>query len=107
MSTIDFLVKLRDALQMAVDACSEYLESLVPPEARDWNPENIKWEQAQGPSGPYERAGPKENAGNPDFEALIADLDQHNGKLTKQNWFYWLFSNRDAVGRKQQRQAKL
>jgi len=100
MSTIDFLVKLRDALQMAAEAVDEYLESMVPLEVRDWNPENIKWQQAQGPSGPYERADPKENVGNPDFEALIADLDQHNGKLTKQNWFYWKFTNGDFVGRK-------
>jgi len=44
--------------------------------------------------------------GIPDFEALLADLDAHNGKLTKDGWFYWRFSNGDAVGRKKRRQAK-
>jgi len=98
MSTVDFLVKLRDALQMAVDACNEYLESLVPPEAKDWNPANIKWQQTEGPSGPYERATAEDNKGISDFEVLMADLNAHNGKLTRNGFFYWLFSNGDAVG---------
>jgi len=43
VSSVDFLVKLRDGLQMAVDACNEYLERLVPREAEDWDPANIRW----------------------------------------------------------------
>jgi len=100
MAEIDFLVKLRDGLAMAVDACNEYLESLVPPEARDYDLEKIKWKPAEGPSGNYERAEPEENAGNPHYEALIADLDAHNGKLTKSGFFVWRFTNSDIIGRK-------
>jgi len=100
MSSVDFIVKLRDALQLAVDACEEYLERLAPPEAREWDPSKIKWVRAEGPSGPYERASAKENAGNPDYEAMMADLDAHNGKLMKSGYFYWRFTNGDDVGRK-------
>jgi hypothetical protein len=34
MSSIDFLVKLRDAAHMIQDACEEYLEKLAPPQTK-------------------------------------------------------------------------
>jgi len=65
-----------------------------------WNPDRIKWCKAEGPSGPYEKASVEENQGNKDFEALLADLNAHGGKMTKNGFFLWLFTNSDAVGRK-------
>ncbi len=48
----------------------------------------------------------KENKDNKDFEALLADLKEHDGKLTIKPHFYWLFSSGDAVGRKETKYSK-
>ncbi|MEM2255138.1 MAG: hypothetical protein QXD73_06105 [Candidatus Bathyarchaeia archaeon] len=62
-----------------------------------WNPDKIKWEKAQGSKGEFERS---EDVNNPEFKALLKDLAQHNGKLTRDGWFYWTFKNDSTVGRK-------
>ena len=67
-----------------------------------WDPSAIKWEDAQGISGPYQRS---EDADNPEFKTMLKDLQAHNGKLTKEGWFYWLFQNGTAVGRKKRNQT--
>lgn len=63
----------------------------------EWNPEAIKWVQAEGASGTYERSDDKDN---PEFQAMLKDLEAHNGKLTRNGYFYWKFTNADVVGRK-------
>jgi len=106
VSTVDFLVKLRDAAQLIVEACEEYLAALAPPEAREeqkrkrgwsWNPQHVTWRRAEGPSGPYERACMPDN-GN--FQLLVRDLQAHGGRLTREGMFYWLFNDGRTVGRK-------
>jgi len=67
-----------------------------------WDPEQIKWEDAQGTSGPYQRS---EDFDNPEFKAMLKDLQAHNGKLTKEGWFYWTFQNGTTVGRKKRNQT--
>jgi hypothetical protein len=67
------------------------------PDKPAYNPDNIKWERAQGASGPYERS---EDANSADFKLLLKDLAQHNGKLSKDGYFYWLFQNGTIIGRK-------
>jgi hypothetical protein len=62
-----------------------------------WNPEKIKWEKAQGPSGEFEKS---EDFNNPEFKAMLKDLQTHNGKLTRNGMFYWTFKNGSTVGRK-------
>ncbi|MEM4481075.1 MAG: hypothetical protein QXG58_07585 [Candidatus Bathyarchaeia archaeon] len=62
-----------------------------------WNPEKIRWEPAEGQSGPYERS---EDVNNPEFQAMLKDLARHKGKLTRNGWFYWTFKNGSTVGRK-------
>ncbi|MEM3628283.1 MAG: hypothetical protein QXE06_02830 [Candidatus Bathyarchaeia archaeon] len=62
-----------------------------------WNPDKIKWEKTQGFRGEFERS---EDVNNPEFKALLKDLAQHNGKLTRDGWFYWTFKNGSTVGRK-------
>ena len=59
--------------------------------------EKIRWEKAEGPSGPYERS---EDVNNFDFKALHKDLVEHGGKLTRDGWFIWLFKNGTTIGRK-------
>jgi hypothetical protein len=63
----------------------------------DWNPDAIRWEKAQGAKGEFEHS---EDVNNPAFKALLKDLAEHNGKLTREGWFYWTFKNGSTVGRK-------
>jgi hypothetical protein len=65
-----------------------------------WNAEKIKWTQAEGSSGPYERS---EDVNSTDFKALLKDLENHNGKFTKAGYFYWKFEKSAVVGRKKRK----
>ena len=62
-----------------------------------WNPDKIKWEKTEGWKGEYERS---EDVNNPEFKAMLKDLAQHGGKLTRNGMFYWVFKNGSTVGRK-------
>jgi hypothetical protein len=99
---VDFLVKVRDAAALVLDACNEYLESLEPPgmEKRTWpwDPSKIRWVHAEGAKGPFERS---DDVGSLDYKELLKDLSAHGGKLNRGGWFYWSFSDNKAVGRKQ------
>ena len=66
-------------------------------EERPWNPSNIKWSEAQGAKGPYEKAEPQST---PDFKAMLQDLKDHKGKMRRNGFFYWVFSDMATVGRK-------
>ena len=65
-----------------------------------WSPDKIKWEQAQGTAGPYERS---DDVNSLDFKAMLKDLAAHNGKFTRDGTFYWTFKNGATVGRKQRK----
>ncbi len=67
-----------------------------------WNPDQIKWEQAEGSSGPYQRS---EDVNNTEFKAMLKDLQAHGGRLTREGWFYWVFQNGTTVGRKKRNQT--
>ena len=67
------------------------------------NPENIKWEQIQGNRGPYERSS---DVNNPDFKALLKELASHEGRMTKNGYFYWIFKNGSTIGRKKRATAE-
>jgi hypothetical protein len=51
----------------------------------------------------YERS---EDKNNPEFKAMLKDLAAHNGKMTKETFFYWVFENGATVGRKKKAAAK-
>ena len=65
-----------------------------------WDSSRIKWKQAEGAHGSYQRS---EDVDSPDFKLLVKDLASHNGKFTKNGFFYWLFRNGSVVGRKKQK----
>jgi hypothetical protein len=101
---IELLVKVRDASQTIADATNEYIETMAPPnatentsQAKTYDANKIKWEQAEGASGPYERS---EEVNSLDFKALLQDLAAHQGKLTRDGYFYWTFKNGSTIGRK-------
>jgi hypothetical protein len=62
-----------------------------------WDPSKTKWQQTQGPSGPYERS---EDVNSLDFKTMLKDLAAHQGKLSRDGYFYWTFQNGSTVGRK-------
>jgi hypothetical protein len=66
--------------------------------AETWNPAKIKWTEEEGFKGKYERS---EDVNNPEFKAMLKDLQQHKGRLTREAYFYWVFENGSTVGRKQ------
>lgn len=63
-----------------------------------WDPARIRWERDEGFKGPYEKT---EDYTSADYKALLADLQAHKGKLTRDGVFYWTFENGATVGRKQ------
>ena len=102
--SVETLLKLRDAIQMAADALNEELEKHAPAETKEleWIPEEIKWVQAEGKRGLYERypdANQKAES-TTDYKNMLTDLESHKGKLTREGRFYWLFSDNTTVGRK-------
>jgi hypothetical protein len=69
-----------------------------------WDPNAIKWVETEGPSGKYERAN--QQTGNRDYEAMLKDLQDHQGQLTRDGYFFWAFQHGAAVGRKRSSKSK-
>jgi len=93
--------KLRDWLNSGIElkesideVLGKKVEVLDHPE---WNTTGIVWVEAQGTRGPYLRAEKQESS---DYVKMISDLRNHNGKITRQGEFFWLFSDGETVGRK-------
>jgi len=62
-----------------------------------WDSNKMKWTQAEGASGPYERS---EDVNNLDFKECLKDLEAHQGKLSRDGFFYWKFEKSAVIGRK-------
>jgi hypothetical protein len=69
---------------------------------QSWDPNKIKWQQAEGSSGPYERS---EDINSSDFKAMLRELAESQGKLPRDGYFYWTFQNGATVGRKKRKQT--
>jgi len=93
---VDFL----DGLEASIIKMKQQISKLVGAEEKpkfSWNPDKIKWEKASGSKGEFEKS---EDVNNPEFKAMLKDLAEHNGKLTRDGMFYWVFKNGSTVGRK-------
>jgi hypothetical protein len=86
----------------AVEAGIASARQLIKEAKIGWDPEQIKWEEAQGTAGPYQRS---EDVNSIEFKAMLKDLQAHDGKLTKEGWFFWVFKNGTTVGRKKRNQT--
>jgi len=64
-----------------------------------WDPNKIIWSEAEGTSGPYEKADPQGLNGS-DFDLMLKDLKSHGGKMMRDDIFYWVFKDGATVGRK-------
>jgi len=93
---------------MMATAIDEYLDENMPrkptkqstwdlPGKHSWNPDKIKWKDETGAKGPYEKA---DSQATPDFKAMLQDLKAHDGKMNREQFFYWTFSDLATVGRK-------
>ena len=69
-----------------------------------WDSSNIKWEEAEGSSGPYQRS---EDVNSINFKEALKDLEAHNGKLSRKEadgiYFYWKFQKSPIIGRKKRK----
>lgn len=100
---IEFLVKLRDAFQMAADTTNEYIESLAPKEVKEHASESVflslKFEPQQGAKlGSFEVAY-QANAENPadKWQSAYDILAKANSTIKDRyhakdyEFSYWLF----------------
>ena len=105
MSDDDFKIFLEDLLDLlnAQEACIVKMKMQiaklvgVAEEKSHYDMSKIRWEQAQGTSGPYEKSS---DVNSLDFKALLADVQKHSGKLTVSGYFVWAFQNGATLGRK-------
>ena len=97
---LELIVDYANAQEAAAVDLKHRIAELVG--VKDWDASKIKWEQAQGASGPYERS---EDVNNPQFKLMLKDLAAHNGKMTRNGYFYWVFRSGSVVGRKKQGKA--
>jgi len=104
MSSVDFLVKLRDAAQMMADAAAEQLEKMAPPETKympaDFN--SLKWETKTGSKANYEQTTKEVNDNSDVFKALQQILKDHNGFWQSKTHKFWFHqSDQDCIDRRQ------
>jgi len=96
-----FLEDFVDFLNGVETSCvkmRKQIEKLIGSEVKhSWNPEAIKWEKAEGFKGEFEKS---EDVNSLDFKNMVKDLVEHNGKLTRDSYFYWLYPKSTVVGRK-------
>ncbi|MFQ6076042.1 MAG: hypothetical protein ACE5Z5_07910 [Candidatus Bathyarchaeia archaeon] len=101
--SVEFLVKLRDAAQMIVDACEDYLTTIAPAEARGLGDfDMLAWTKKSGPKGDYEQTTKKANKDKAkEFEALQNVLDEHKGFWQSPNYRFWFhMAARDVIDRR-------
>lgn len=109
MSSEDLKIFLEDLVdwlsshEAGIVKLKRQIEKLIGPSKAEakgkwsWNPEKVKWSQAEGTKGVYERS---EDVNSLDFKNLLKDLANHKGFLVRDSYSYWVFKNGSTVGRK-------
>jgi hypothetical protein len=104
MSSVDFLVKLRDAAQMMADAANEQLEKMAPAETK-YNEEDFNklfWETKEGSKGPYTQTSKKATNNSEIFQTLQKIVKEHDGFWQSKTHKYWFHqSDQDCIDRRQ------
>jgi hypothetical protein len=102
MTEEDFEIFLEDfcdflnGLEASIAKMKSQIAKLVGVQPK-WDPNKIKWEKAEGSKGSFEKSS---DLNNPEFKAMLKDLESHGGKLTIDGVFYWVYKNGSTVGRK-------
>jgi hypothetical protein len=76
------------------------IQGVEPRKVWSWSPDRIRWAEAYGSKGKYERG---EDVTSLDFKSLLKDLAQHNGFLLRDGFSYWSFKNGATVGRRRKK----
>lgn len=73
-----------------------------PVQPANWDPSKIKWVQAEGSKGPYQRYPDQDQKAEATdhYKNMLADLKNHDGRMTRDRYFYWVFQDGATVGRK-------
>jgi hypothetical protein len=96
MSEVDFLVKLRDASAMVLDACETRLEKLAPVEVRE-DFDKLSWEEKQGKKEPFQQTNEKANNNSALWQTLRAKLKEAKGFWQHGGFKYWNDMQREDV----------
>jgi len=100
---LEALMDFFDAVEAGIAQAKQHikeakgLKEVEAPQKFAWDSNKIKWVQAEGTSGPYERS---EDVDSLDFKECLKDLEQHQGKLSRDGYFYWRFAKSPIIGRK-------
>jgi len=88
---VDFLVKLRDAGAMIMDAANEQLEKIAPPNVKygEKDFEKLSWTQKEGTKSPYEQTTKEANNNSEVFQALQGILSDHKQFWQSSTHKYW------------------
>lgn len=96
---IEYLVKLRDAFAMAVDATNEFLETLAPVEVKEENLnfDKLFWEIKKGEKGDYQQTSEKSNQNSDLWKTLKAKVKEHKGFWQNSGYKFWFHQQDDTV----------
>lgn len=98
---LEIIVDFATALESACVNLKRYVVDLKDLKDKpSFDPSKIKWKEAQGARGLYERS---EDVNSLEFKAMLKDLVSHSGKMQRNGYFYWTFQNGSTVGRKKRK----
>jgi|GEM_PF-2179978 len=96
------LLEFLNACEAGIAAAKQRIKEAKLPEPSKRDPSKIPWRKAEGSRGSYERYPAKDEKAEtlPDYLALLSDLKAHGNKLTRNDFFIWLFDDLATIGRK-------
>lgn len=91
MTSVEFLVKMRDGATIIVDACNEELEKKAPVEVKcdQKDFDALAWTEKEGTKAAYEQTTEEANQNNDTFRALQQILVNHKGFAQISGIQYW------------------
>lgn len=96
------LAKVRDNLNGAAMALDEFIQQKSKVVLRSYDVSKITWAKRTGQKGDFELCDAISNKDSSDYKALLEDLNEHKGQVSKDGLFYWLFTDGKTIGRKSQ-----
>jgi hypothetical protein len=97
---LDVLTDFFNAVEAGITQARQRLKEAKVEGKPKWDPSQIKWVEADGTHGKYERS---EDVNSLDFKELMKDLEAHDNKLSRDGFFYWKFERSAIIGRKKRK----
>ncbi len=92
----NILIENYNLIKLIDDRIKNFQDALSLIEKVEQKKESLVWIFATGPHGVYELCHP---SSNPEYLVLLKELQDHNGKMRRQEFFLWLFKD-NVIGRK-------